>query len=103
MTDFRAFFDRACADASNTEVGGLAEAAGYHVAHTGGGCLVWEKVLPDNSYLWICDEANGLGTNNDHPFLVGFYDGDGNQIGAMGEMLPSFDSALQWCEEIARR
>jgi hypothetical protein len=33
-----------------TAVGQRMTAAGYHVAHTGGGCLVWEKVLEDGCY-----------------------------------------------------
>jgi hypothetical protein len=93
--NFWAWFDKVTADAAQTAVGKTMTAAGYHVAHTGGGCLVWEKTLSDGGYLWICDAGNGLGESATEPYLVGCYDKEGEII-AQDEMA-NLHSALEWC------
>lgn len=83
--------------ASDTEVGKLAIAAGYSVAHTGGGCLCWEHNLSDATYLWICDEGNGLGDSTSETYLVGFYTEDGEVID--DGSVENFAAALAWCDK----
>jgi hypothetical protein len=90
-TKFGEWYDGVKAAAPQTATGRLAVAAGFHVAHTGGGCL-----LDDGRYLWVCDEGNGLGERFDEPFLVGFYDSEGESID--GDTMPSLKVALEWCE-----
>lgn len=73
--------------------------AGYHVAHTGGCCKAWEKVLPNGGYLWICDESNDLGDKIAEPFLVGFYDSEGDTVADNGcEPCPDLNAALRWAD-----
>jgi hypothetical protein len=69
--------------------------AGWHIAHTGGGCMAWEKNLPDGRYVWICDENNDLGERQDEPYLVGLYDANG-QSETLDDC-PDLGSALAWC------
>ena len=93
---FWAWYDDIQARAPKTIVGKLATSAGFHVAHTGGGCLTWERVFDDGRYLWICDEGNGLGMKPDDPFVVGFYDAEGNTID--DGTVENFATALAWCQ-----
>lgn len=96
MTTFWQTYDRITKDALSSEVGKLMTAAGFHTAHTGGGCMCWEHVLQDNSYLWVCDTGNDLGTSLDEEYLVGFYDKDGNDVAY--DTVPSLTSAIAWCK-----
>lgn len=97
MSDtFWEVYDRVTAKAKASEVGKIVVAAGYDTAHTGGGCMVWEKVLPNKCYLWICDEGNGLGDTVSEPYLVGLYDMEGNALD--GDTVPNLKMALEWCE-----
>jgi hypothetical protein len=96
--NFFDWFDRVRNDAPKTDVGRLATAAGYTIAHTGGGCLCWEKGLPGGRYLWICDEGNGLGDRLDEPYLVGFYTDEAEII--VDGTMHDFPAALAWCEEL---
>jgi uncharacterized membrane-anchored protein len=70
-------------------------ALGFHVAHTGGGCLVWEQTKEDGRYLWVCDQANGLGEREEESYLVGAYDKEGEII-AQGDVA-NLQAALDWC------
>ncbi|HYD69278.1 hypothetical protein [Azospirillum sp.] len=43
----------------------LAQAAGYHLEHTGGGCVVWERELTDGTVLWIFTEGASVDAGAD--------------------------------------
>ena len=101
MASFTDWFDRVEREAKDTEVGKLAIAAGYHVSHTGGSCLAWARVVENDRYLWICDEGNGLGNKVDEPYLVGYYDENGEALA--DATVPNLRAALQWCEPLARQ
>lgn len=54
---------------------------GYGADHTGGGCMAWHKPLPDDG--WICltcydVELGSWGKRNEHIWLVGRYNKDGD-------------------------
>lgn len=96
MSNFFTWLDATTAAAQASEVGKAVAAAGnYTVAHTGGGCLCWEQIVPDG-YLWICDQGSGLGDKLDEPYLVGLYRLEGDVL-ADGT-LPNLQAALEWCE-----
>jgi len=82
-------------DAPKTVVGRIMTDAGYKIAHTGGGCLSWEKILPTGGYLWICDEGNGLGNSETETYLVGRYTVDGEEVAF--DALPNLRDAMAWC------
>src|SRR5262249_10295636 len=82
--------------AAESETGQRFAAAGFHVAHTGGGCLAWERNFDDETYIWICDLCNGLGEREDECYLVGFYNKDADVL-ADGDV-PSLTAALAWAE-----
>lgn len=94
--NFWATYERHSNNAKATEVGKLMVAAGYDTAHTGGGCMCWEKVLANKCYLWICDEGNGLGDTVSEPYLVGLYDMHGEPLDS--DLMPNLKMALEWCE-----
>lgn len=96
MDKFRIWFAKVEREAPLTEVGKIATAAGFHVAHLGGDRLCWEKLLPGDAYLWIYDQANGLGEHLNETYLVGCYGKDGEVI-AEGDV-PGLQAALKWCE-----
>ncbi len=98
MSGFWERFDAVCTAAKATAVGERMTAEGYHPAHTGGGCMVWEKVLPSGDYLWICDEGNGLGDSLTEPYLVGYYGSDGHEWES-GDTVASLEAAIAWCAE----
>jgi hypothetical protein len=83
---------------AQSAVGRIMTANGYTVAHTGGGCLCWERTLPGGFYLWICDEGNGLGEVIDQPYLVGCYDRDG---AFDNDTAPNLAAAIAWCNQRA--
>jgi uncharacterized membrane-anchored protein len=93
-TAFSDWFEQIKLEAPLTEIGKLATAAGYHVAHTGGGCLCWEQTFDDGRYFWICDESNGLGESMTDTFLVGEYDSEGNDVEQ--DEVSGFKAALRW-------
>src|SRR5262245_32414203 len=97
MTTFWQWFDSVLQSAPLTEVGKLATAQGFSVAHTGGGCLAWEKVLTDEHYLWICDLGNGLGETVTETYLVGYYNRDADVLD-QGDV-EGMPAALAWCQE----
>jgi len=76
---FWEWFDALPAKMAATGHGKMMLESGWKIAHTGGGCLCWEKVAEGDyaAYVWICDESNGLGDTVDEPYLVGLYDPDG--------------------------
>jgi hypothetical protein len=94
--DFWTWYDRVQQTAPLTAVGKIMTAAGYHVAHTGGGCLTWEQTLEDG-YRWICDDGNGLGETVAETYLVGTYNKDAELI-AEGAA-PDLHAALAWMEK----
>ena len=52
-------------NAETTPVGKLMTTCGFTVAHTGGGCLAWERIGDDGKTRFlICDEGQGLGTSS---------------------------------------
>ncbi len=89
------WFDGVVAKAAETEIGNIMKGAGYAVAHTGGGCLAWEKPLDNGGYLWICDEGNGLGDKIDEPYLVGHYDREGEIVA--DDSTDNLFAAIAWC------
>ncbi len=93
--DFFRWFDDVQDRAYQSTVGKIMAEAGYEIAHTGGGCLCWEKVLKGERYLWICDEGNGLGDKVDEVYLVGLYNLDGDILD-QGEVL-DLREAITWC------
>jgi hypothetical protein len=103
--DWFAWFDDVCARALRTRVGKLMTAQGYTIAHTGGGCMCWEKSLEGGFYLWICDEGNGLGDKINETYLVGCYAPDGpdgwdntpESLGFDNDTAPDLHAALAWC------
>jgi hypothetical protein len=82
---FWGWYDNVRRTAPMTAVGRIMTAAGYHIAHTGGGCLCWEQTKEDGRYQWICDQGNGLGEKEDERYLVGLYDSEGEII-AQGDV-----------------
>lgn len=95
--DFWKWFDNIAERAPTTDVGKVMTAAGYHVAHTGGGCLVWEKTV-GHLVFWICDEGNGLGDKLDEAYLVGVYDNDENENALDLDVMADLKRAIEWCE-----
>ena len=95
MTDFSNWFANVEKTAPLTPVGQRMTAAGFHVAHTGGGCLCWEKIGGDGRCLWVCDAANGLGERLSERFLVGLYAKEGELI--KEDSVADLDAALAWC------
>jgi hypothetical protein len=74
-THFHAWLDRIDAEINASATGQLFLAAGYHMQHTGGGCLAWEKVSGDVTVLITGDDGVSLclDTAPDY-WLVGKYD-----------------------------
>jgi hypothetical protein len=60
---FWTWFDGVNANAKESPAGAFMAAQGYTIAHTGGGCLAWEKKLSADSQwsVWIVDGDAGLG------------------------------------------
>lgn len=59
---------------------------GFHVAHTGGGCMAWERVSGER-YIWITfsDAYLGEPSNSDDPLWgVGVYGGEAEDPNAEG-------------------
>lgn len=70
------YLDRQVAETSPAVVETM-KSAGYHPAHTGGGCMTWEKVEGDKR-VWICSGDNGLDAEpGATDWLVGIYGPDG--------------------------
>lgn len=79
MSKFFEFLDAATAKAAESAVGKIMIENGYSVAHTGGGCLAWEKSDAATGWvIMICDEGNGLGDTLDEQYLVGLHANDGD-------------------------
>jgi hypothetical protein len=93
---FWAWFDRASAEAKETELGKRMTAAGFTVTHTGGGCLAWERTFPDGRYIWLCDEDQEL---HGQPVVCGLYDREGDPLAA--DYCPTWEEALRWAETLA--
>jgi len=95
---FFEWFDKVSDRAKESRVGKIAVSAGYGIAHTGGGCLCWEKVSKGDykAYAWICDEGNGLGTKLNESYLVGIYSPDGDEW--LNDEKPSITAAIEWCD-----
>lgn len=100
MDDFWTRLDARFEQAKKSVVGEKMTEAYFHPAHTGGGCAVWELVFDGDggsgNYLWVCDEGNDLGDSLDHPYLVGFYNKDGDILGQ--DTVPNLQAAIEWCE-----
>jgi uncharacterized membrane-anchored protein len=96
MTDFWSRFNEFAAEAKTTKVGKIMTSNNYEVAHTGGGCMCWERIIDDSHYLWICDLMNGLGESPNEEYLVGCYDSEGNFDNAS---VSNLKAALKWCDE----
>jgi hypothetical protein len=96
MSTFHEWYSAVQQNAPKTAVGQVMTPAGFHVAHTGGNCLAWEKVLDGGRYCWICDQGNGLGEKADEPYLVGFYAIDSEILDS--DEMPSLKIALEWCQ-----
>ena len=98
MSDFWKWYAEVERTAPTTEVGKVMTAAGYHIAHTGGGCLVWEKTIGD-LYFWICDEGNDLGDTLTENYLVGAYrDVDDGGEALDSDTMPNLKQAIEWCD-----
>lgn len=97
--DFWGWFDNVVEGAKTTDVGQTMLAAGYHVAHTGGGCLTWEKTV-GHLVFWVCDEGNGLGDKLDEAYLVGVYPADSavDFIALDSDVMLDLKRAIEWCE-----
>lgn len=62
-SQFWIWFDAQTSKAKETTIGQLMASVGFHVTHTGGGCLAWEKSTQGCPWsLWITDEST-LGTD----------------------------------------
>lgn len=89
-------------EAAETPVGKLLLGAGFHIQHTGGNCLAWEKCTKTH-YAWITDTDNGLGTErtgepgDTSPWFVGIYVEAGNFVEADA---PNLSAAIKWCDEM---
>lgn len=47
---------------------------GFQEYNTGGGCMAWQKLLPDDRYIWICTTDQGLFEDADQPeWVLGVY------------------------------
>lgn len=77
---FFAWFDGIKDEAKTTAAGQFMTERGFTVAHTGGGCLAWEKAKPETQWgIWISNEDSGLGLD----------------LGAEFESKPEFGVMLQ--------
>lgn len=93
---FFSWLEKVEAKAKRSRIGRLMAKEGYAVSHTGGGCLVWEKNLPNGHYLWVCDLDQGLGEKFREAYLVGCYDADGDFD---NNEVADLRAALAWCKE----
>jgi hypothetical protein len=80
--DFWGWFDKVTEAAKASPVGKILTAQGWDVAHTGGGCLAWEKNT-DKAYVYITFGNEELGEHVADPetetWAVGVYSVDINQ------------------------
>ena len=80
-------FDRRVA-AQPADVRSAMEGAGFEVAHTGGGCLAYERAFGDG-YVWItAEDGVSLPQALDEASLVGAYGADGEYLN-VDERLPA--------------
>lgn len=68
---FRTWFASVEADAAKSPHGAFMASRGYGIAHTGGGCLAWEKTKPETDWgVWITNEDAGLGLDLGDAFQI---------------------------------
>lgn len=55
---------------------------GFHVYQTGGGCTALHLDTSDGGYIWLTDGevSHELAKETGEPFVMGFYDKEGNEI-----------------------
>lgn len=115
MTDrFFVWLDNVTAEAKASPVGKILTAKGWEVAHTGGGCLAWEKHSADTDYYaWITAGDNDLGHDIVDPekgsFTLGLYGCVGQHAGGgygfeggwvnPPENVEGLTAALAWCDK----
>jgi|LakWasM116_HOW13_FD_contig_111_31109_length_1321_multi_11_in_0_out_0_1 hypothetical protein len=58
------------------------KAYGFYVYHTGGGCTALQLDTKDGGYIWLTDMdlSHELPTTAGKPFMMGFYDKEGEEI-----------------------
>lgn len=101
MHTFFEWYDTVLKDAPQTVIGKLMTAAGFHVAHTGGGCLAWEWCLDNGYYFWITDEGGvDLGDEATESWFVGVYDVEG--YAKCGPTFETAQEAIDWCKQHER-
>jgi hypothetical protein len=80
---FWKWFDRMQEAGKTSPAGRLLVRAGFSIAHTGGGCLAWERTAAA-AYVWIVHGNETLGDEIDDPeateWAVGVYSMDGNRF-----------------------
>lgn len=57
------------------------EAYGFYIYGTGGGCTALQLDTSDGGYIWLTDmgQSHELPINNSEPFMMGFYDKEGEE------------------------
>lgn len=99
---FSDWLDNITDKANTSPVGVAAQAAGFSVLHTGGGCLAWSKTVGENE-AWITHDDNELGSDVSDPanaeFVVGLYSLDGDFYHNPVKGVVGIDVAIAWCNE----
>jgi hypothetical protein len=77
-------------------------AAGFTIAHTGGGCLAWERTAA-TAYVWICHGNETLGDEVENPeaeiWAVGVYSADGDRF-SMAQDVSGLSTAIALAERM---
>jgi hypothetical protein len=94
---FWQWFDKMQEAGKTSPAGAILVPAGFSIAHTGGGCLAWERTA-GAAYVWITHGNDTLGDEVDDPeaetWAVGVYSLDGNRF-SMAQDVTGLSAAVE--------
>jgi hypothetical protein len=73
--DFRRAYESWEAAAEASSVAPLMKSHNFDWAHTGGGCMAWERATDDDGFVWITNDADIDGDADAAEWTVGRYNG----------------------------
>ena len=101
---FFTWLDNISAKGKASKAGAILTVQGWDVAHTGGGCLAWEKVRDDQRwYVWITNDEQDLGEDcvdlEAKRWTCGLYGAqEDNDSWLNPNPAMSLADAIAWCE-----
>jgi len=99
---FWKWWDRVQEAGKASPAGHVLSGMGFTIAHTGGGCLAWERTAGTN-YVWITHEADTLGEDVEDVeaaiWDVGVYSADGDRF-SMARPVTGLRAAIALAEKM---